>query len=138
VYRAHGNDAVFLTVPHGVLDVSARDDGAIALSGAENAVLSRAADGTWRSTEAPFNAVLRDGRLIVDGVVYSRFPLWTRPVLYGWLAALAVFAAAVAFLEQGRLVARARWGAFIAPGLAAGAFVLAMAAALLQRLLVAG
>jgi len=75
---------VFLTAPEGPLSVSAREDGALVLSGAASGVLLPRPGG-WRSTEDGREAAASEPYLMLDGALFQRTPLWRSAMLYLWI-----------------------------------------------------
>ncbi len=80
-----------LRVGSGVVEVSVRDDGALVLSGAEDAVLLPHAGGYWYSEG--FDAAAKGGLFILGARVYERAMFWQLIPLWALvLAALAALA----------------------------------------------
>jgi hypothetical protein len=88
----------FLRVEKSPLEVSARGDGALVLTGAEEAVLLPQAGGFWRSDSPSINAVPNKDRLVLDARIYDPVPWWLRIPL--WAIAL-VMLVALALLGYG-------------------------------------
>jgi len=136
--RGPETEMQFLKTPLARLRVEGRDDGALLLSGAQDAVLLPRAGGYWRSDQAQLNAAYVFGQLHLDQLAYDSFPLWERPVLYAWLAALLGLSAAALILQPQRLGPMLRLGprfvAYAGPGLVGAAFLLLATAVMLQRL----
>lgn len=132
------SDAVFLKVPRRPLSVQAREDGALLLSGAEDAILLPHAGGYWQSAGTQIPAVLKDGVLLFGDIAYVPFPVWKRPSLYAWLALFAGFAAVLAIADPVRVRAATRYSEKtvrnLGPGLVTATFLLVLLAVVLQRL----
>jgi CubicO group peptidase (beta-lactamase class C family) len=84
------------------LAVAARGDGALALSGAEEAVLNPKAGGFWANDDGNVVAAMRDGHFVISSGVFAPLALWKRPLFYALLALLAAIAGAgVGYYEFG-------------------------------------
>jgi hypothetical protein len=70
------------------LRVRATGDGALVLSGAENATLAPQAGGYWASADRNLSAVVRNGELVLSTGRYGPLALYKRPDLYAALALL--------------------------------------------------
>jgi hypothetical protein len=138
IERGPESEALFLKSPRGRLRVDGRDDGALVLSGAENAVLLPRPGGYWRSDEAQLNAALRDGKLLIDHLAYDRFQLWERPAPYGWLAFFLGLGSIAAIVRPQRVRPYVRLSerqmAYAGPTLLSLAFFFLLAAVILHRL----
>ncbi len=99
------------------LDVAARDDASLDLSGAENAVLLPREGGYWSTENGALSAVYRNGLLHLSSGTYAPLPPWFRWDMYLLLAFGVAFVAAGIFTFEGR---RAR--AVYVPGTLALAF----------------
>ena len=86
----------------GRISVRAADDGALILSGVENARLSPRPGGYWGTADGNLNGVARDGRLLLSTGPYRPLALYKRPGLYAWLAMLAALASAGAIYYERR------------------------------------
>lgn len=86
----------------GRLSVQAASDGALILSGAENARLAPRPGGYWASADGNLNGVARDGRLLLSTGPYRPLALYERPELYAWLALFAALASAGAMYYERR------------------------------------
>jgi hypothetical protein len=84
------------------LSVRAGNDGALILSGAENATLSPRPGGYWGTADGNLNAVSADGKLLLSTGAYRPLALYKRPELYAWLALLAVLGAPASFYYERR------------------------------------
>ena len=84
------------------LNVRAGSDGALILSGAENAVLAPRPGGYWGTADGNLNAVPEDGGLLLSTGAYRPLPLYKRPELYGWLALLAALGAPATYYYERR------------------------------------
>jgi CubicO group peptidase (beta-lactamase class C family) len=136
--RGAESDVLALRSVRARLRIDAREDGALVLSGAENAVLVPRPGGTWRSNEAQLNAAVLDGKLLLDQFTYDRFRLWERPGWYAWLGFLLALAATALMIRPQRAAAlirlKERHAAYAGPGLLAASFFLLLLAVILQRL----
>ena len=113
----------------GRLDVRAADDGSLALSGAENAVLRPQPGGYWAAEGGNLNAVASEGRLILSNGLYRPLRWWKRPAPYASLALVSAVGAAGAFVGERRGPHAAKPLAKLAPVLA-GAVAAFLATAL--------
>jgi CubicO group peptidase (beta-lactamase class C family) len=84
------------------LSVRAGNDGALVLSGAENARLTTRPGGYWGTADGNLNAVSVDGRLLLSTGAYRPLALYKRPELYALLALLAALGAPAAFYYERR------------------------------------
>jgi hypothetical protein len=84
------------------LTVRAGSDGALVLSGAENATLAPRPGGYWGTADGNLNAVPSDGRLLLSTGAYRPLALYKRPELYAWLALLAALGAPASFYYERR------------------------------------
>ena len=84
------------------LSVRAGNDGALILSGAENAALTPRPGGYWGTADGNLNAVSVDGRLLLSTGAYRPLALYKRPELYAWLALVAALGAPGAFYYERR------------------------------------
>jgi hypothetical protein len=84
------------------LSVRAGNDGALILSGAENAALTPRPGGYWGTADGNLNAVSVDGRLVLSSGAYEPLALYERPELYALLALLAALGAPAAFTYERR------------------------------------
>jgi hypothetical protein len=64
------------------LNVSARDDASLELSGAEDAVLSPREGGYWSTDKRSLTAVIRNGSLLLSSGAYNPLPPWLRWDMY--------------------------------------------------------
>jgi hypothetical protein len=136
--RGRASQVLTLKTARARLVVDAREDAALVLSGAENAVLVPRPGGIWRSNEAQLSAAWSNGKLLLDQLTYDRFPLWERPGWYAWLGFLFALSASALMIQPQRTAAlirlRERHVAYLAPGLLGGGFFLLLLAVILQRL----
>ena len=84
------------------LTVRAGNDGALILSGAENATLASRPGGYWGTADGNLNAVSVDGRLLLSTGAYRPLALYKRPELYALLALLAALGAPASFYYERR------------------------------------
>ena len=84
------------------LTVRAGNDGALILSGAENATLTPRPGGYWGVADGNLNAVSVDRRLLLSTGAYRPLSLYKRPELYAWLALLTALGAPAAFYYERR------------------------------------
>jgi Beta-lactamase len=84
------------------LDIAARDDASLELSGAENAVLSAREGGYWSTDNRALAAVARNGTLFLSGGAYEPLPQWLRWDMYLLLAFGVAFIAAGLFTFEHR------------------------------------
>jgi hypothetical protein len=84
------------------LRVSARDDGSLVLSGADESVLMPRPGGYWSSDDGNQNAVADDGGLLLSTGAYRPLAFWKRPLMYALLALLGALSTAGAAIRQRR------------------------------------
>jgi hypothetical protein len=84
------------------LTARAGSDGALILSGAENATLAPRPGGYWGTADGNLNAVPLGGRLLLTTGAYRPLALYKRPQTFAWLALLAALGAAAAFIYEKR------------------------------------
>ncbi|HMI97679.1 MAG TPA: hypothetical protein VK479_14290, partial [Micropepsaceae bacterium] len=84
------------------LTVRAASNGALILSGAENATLAPRPGGYWGAADGNLNAVSLDGRLLLTAGAYRPLVLYKRPQFYAWLALLAALGAPATFIYEKR------------------------------------
>jgi CubicO group peptidase (beta-lactamase class C family) len=84
------------------LIAGAGSDGALILSGAENATLAPRPGGYWGTADGNLNAVPVGGRLLLTTGAYRPLALYKRPQTFAWLALLAALGAAAAFIYEKR------------------------------------
>jgi CubicO group peptidase (beta-lactamase class C family) len=84
------------------LTVRAGNDGALILTGAENATLTPRPGGYWGTANGNLNAVSTSGRLLLSTGAYRPLALYKRSELYVWLALLAALGAPASFFYERR------------------------------------
>ncbi len=84
------------------LTVRANSDGALILSGAENATLAPRPGGYWGTADGNLNAVSANGGLLLSTGAYRPLALYKRPGLYAWLALFAALGAPASFYYESR------------------------------------
>ena len=85
---------VFLKVPNRELRAAPGNNNSLVLSGAENATLLPAANGTWSTPDKTLSAIYRNGELFMSsGAAYRPVALYQRPVLYALVALITALAA---------------------------------------------
>ena len=84
------------------LTVRAGNDGALILTGAENATLTPRSGGYWGTANGNLNAVSAGGRLLLSSGAYRPLALYKRSELYAWLALLAALGAPASFFYERR------------------------------------
>ena len=133
--------AIFLKAISGAVRVQANAEGALVLSGATTASLVPRGGGSWGSDQTDLSAVLDSGRLYLGDGAYRRYSLLEEPALYAWLALTFCLAGTAAMVRPtAPLLARLkiRRGVDTGLGLIAAAFLLVLAAVVLERLALAG
>jgi hypothetical protein len=96
VYSASVDTVAPLKTAGTRLRVEAREDGALRLSGIENAVLSPRSGGYWSAATGNLAAVFANGKLMLTSGTYEPLALWLRWDIYLLLALAAGFATTVA------------------------------------------
>ncbi len=100
---------VFLKFPGRDLRVRAGNDGALVLSGAENAILLPASEGGWSSPDGNVSASFRGDELFFSsGVAYRPVAFYDRPLLYALLALVAAIVT-MGFVLFGSMPAPRTW-----------------------------
>jgi len=127
VYGASADTVAPLKTAGTRLTVEARENGALALSGIENAVLTPRDGGYWATDNGSLNAVYRDGKLLLSSGSYEPLALWLRWDIYLLLALAVGFAAsgAFAFEHRSQRAAHVPGNLVLAGGAASAAFGLA-------------
>jgi hypothetical protein len=84
------------------LTVRAGNDGALIMTGAENATLTPRPGGYWGTADGNLNAVSAGGQLLLSSGAYGPLGLYKQSELYAWLALLAALGAPASFFYERR------------------------------------
>jgi hypothetical protein len=102
------SDLAALKIEGSRLNVSARADGALMLSGAENGVLAPRPGGYWATENGNLTAVRRGDRLLLSTGGYQPLALYKRPLLYAAFALATLLVGIGAFMHRRRKIPNER------------------------------